>query len=394
MSTKRGIARLLTASCLLTLAACREGPDPFILEQTPFDTTGGARLTYNIGDDRAPVWNKAGDSIYYAAESFPPFRSTPGLLLAAPANGGVVSPLLEVRQLRSTRRLWLTGASLAPDGRTAAFVDLVDVSTGSGCEFVCRPVGVDTVDSEPQLTRGVLRVTQLGPTSVSDVDTVHVPFQGRELVAAPNPFGLPGIWEMRAFPFQRRFSLFGSHVFRPRWSPDGRRLVYSDGLRLLIHDTQTRQTTPLPNTRDAIFPAWSPNGDWIAFSQLARTDSTTFDCICIERRLGIVLELHERVVYHDTELGEARLKLVRPDGSQQRDIGTGETPAWTPDGQSLVFRRFNSLWRAALDGTQAAPIVNTDFGIEPAVSPDGRRVAFARFNEAHYDIWVVPLRAQ
>jgi Tol biopolymer transport system component len=199
---------------------------------------------------------------------------------------------------------------------------------------------------------------------------------------------------MRAFPFQRRFSNFGHHIFRPSWAPDGRRVVYSDGLQLLIYDRQSRQTTPIANTRDAIYPAWSPDGAWIAFAQLARTDSVSFDCTCIERRLGIVVELHNRVVYRDTPLGEARLKLVRPDGSEQRDVGNGEMPAWTPDSRSLVFRRGLSLWRAAIDGTQAAAILNTEFGEEPAVSPDGQRVAFARLNEVQYDIWVVPLRTQ
>jgi Tol biopolymer transport system component len=77
-----------------------------------------------------------------------------------------------------------------------------------------------------------------------------------------------------------------------------------------------------------------------------------------------------------------------------RDLGTGETPAWTPDGQGLVFRRADDLWRSLSDGSQAARILNTSFGEEPSVSPDGQRVAFARLNELHYDIWVVPLRTQ
>jgi hypothetical protein len=392
MIISKQLVKPLTIAAIL-LAGCREGASPFLLEQTPFDTVAGARLTYSIGDDRSPVWNKAGDSVYYAAEGYPPYRASPGLLLAAPARGGVVSPLLEVRQLHSTRGLWLTGPTIAPDGSTAAFIDLVDVASGTGCWFECNTRG-DTTLSEPRLAVGVLRVTTLHPNSVTDIDTLRIPFEGRLLVSAPNPFGLPGIWEMRALPFQRRFLSRGSFVFRPSWSPDGRRIVYSDGLQLLIHDTQTRTTTPIPNTTDGIYPAWSPNGEWIAFSQLARTDSTTFDCLCIERRLNVVLEVHQRTVYRPTEFGDARLKLIRPNGTDQRDIGAGETPAWGPDSQFLLFHRANELWRAALDGTQAARILNTDFGEEPSVSPDGKYVAFARLNEVHYDIWVVPLRTQ
>lgn len=393
MTKNQTIASAVAFAAALTLSACREGPSAFLLEQTPFDSVGGGRLTYNIGDDRSPVWNKTGDSVYYAAEGYPPFRPSPGLLLAAPMNGGVVAPLLEVRQLRSTRGLYLTGATIAPDGTTAAFIDLVDVTSGSGCAFRCNTLA-DTTLSEPPLAVGVLRVTTLHPNSVTDIDTLRIPFTGRDLIAAPNPFGLPGIWEMRALPFQRRFLRHGSFIFRPSWEPDGRRIVYSDGLRLLIHDTQTRQTAPIPNTIDAIYPAWSPDGQWIAFSQLERRDSTTFDCLCINERLGIILEAHERTVYAHTEFGDARLKLIRPDGTDVRDIGAGETPAWTPDGQSLVFRRADQLWRSALDGTQAVRILNTSFGEEPSVSPDGQRVAFARLNELHYDIWVVPLRTQ
>ena len=394
MMKKSEMTRGLILAIALLSTSCRDGLEPFILEKTPFDTAGGGRLTYSLGDDRSPVWNKAGDSIYYAAESYPPFRDTPGLLLAAPAIGGIVSPLMEVRQLRSTRRLWWTGATIAPDGNTAAFIDLIDVSPGAGCPLMTCSTTGDTTLSEPRLSMGVLRVSSMDRNSVSDVDTLRIPFQGRTLLSKPNPFGLPGIWQMRAFPFQRRFLRHGSYVFRPSWAPDGRRLVYSDGLQLHIFDTQTNQTTPIPNTQDAIYPAWSPSGDWIAFSQLERRDSTSFDCLCIEPRLNIILEAYERTVYGHTEFGDARLKLIRPNGTEARDLGTGETPAWTPDGQNLVFRRGDDLWRTLLDGSQAARILNTSFGEEPSVSPDGQRLAFARLNELHYDIWVVPLRTQ
>ena len=90
--------------------------------------------------------------------------------------------------------------------------------------------------------------------------------------------------------------------------------------------------------------------------------------------------------------------MIRPDGTGAQTLGIGEAPAWTPDGQSLVFQRNDQLWRSARDGTGATPLPNTSFAYEPAISPNGQWLAFSRNQEGDdrsshllkpYDLWAV-----
>jgi Tol biopolymer transport system component len=374
----------------LVLTACRDGASPFMIERTPFDTAGGLRLTYSVGHDRAPAWNEAGDSIYYVAQGvYSPFRRSPGLLLAVPDEGGAATVMLPTRQLGSVNVLWLASPAVSPTGNTVAFVHVVDVAIPvSGCEFFCSTA--DTGFTQATLLASVIRVATLDPTSVRDLDTIRISFGARIFDEGNSDHGLDGKWIISAYPYQRRFGREGAQIFRPSWSPNGRQLVYSDGLQLIVYDTDTKQSRALPNTTDAIYPAWSPTGEWIAFAKMLRTDSVAAECLCISPRSGLISEEHERMIYNETPVGQTNLILVRPDGSQQLSLGTGDMPAWTPDGASLVFRRGMALWKSLADGSNAQEIPGTLAGQEPAVSPDGRRLAFARL-AASLDIWVVPL---
>jgi TolB protein len=54
----------------------------------------------------------------------------------------------------------------------------------------------------------------------------------------------------------------------PSWSPDGRRLAYSNGIGIAVFDLERGQTQTLTNCSNCygdMFPAWSPDGKQIAF---------------------------------------------------------------------------------------------------------------------------------
>lgn len=48
-------------------------------------------------------------------------------------------------------------------------------------------------------------------------------------------------------------------------SPDGRRLVFPRSAGLLVHDFESGRQLPLDGTAEAMFPFWSPDGQWIGF---------------------------------------------------------------------------------------------------------------------------------
>jgi Tol biopolymer transport system component len=223
----------------------------------------------------------------------------------------------------------------------------------------------------------MLRVRTLNSAPAAEM-RVPIQFSTRSLT---NPI---------AHPFQRQYERDRSQIFRPSWSPDGTRLVFSDGQQLLLWTPGDAAATPIPNTQDGVWPAWSPEGDVIAFTRLFREGSHTVDCTCANPSGSQPLQ---RVVYHDRNQRTGELITIRPDGSDARNLGVGEAPAWTTDGDFILVGRDNEISRIAADGSSATLVPNTAFGFEPALSPDGRWLAFSRRTAPalpkDYDIWVV-----
>ena len=374
----------------IALVACREADDFAIPDPFAGVSADTGQHTWNVEADAMPAWNARSDSVYYSARSYPGFPEVGGLLLKVPRGTGRASLLLE--SLQGVRPVpWLSAPALAPNKQSVAFVELTEVYDAS---VICT-AGVrcplpqfssaDTTYASTPLVRGVLRVRPLsGGTEAS----LPVAFAGKD--------GDDRI----AHPFQRQYERDRVEIFRPSWSPDGTRLVFSDGLQLYIWRVGEGSATPIPNTNDGVLPAWHPTSDLIAFTRLLRGSTFTITCAC--NRVGRVdpVERHRRVIYNDGGTRIGNLFTIRPDGTQLRSLGEGEGPAWTPNGAMLLFQRDHHLYRSAADGTNAVLIPNTELGYEPAVSHDSRWLAFSRYMgrqrlagdpnvDQNYNIWVI-----
>jgi tol-pal system beta propeller repeat protein TolB len=166
--------------------------------------------------------------------------------------------------------------------------------------------------------------------------------------------------------------------FQPAWSSDGSRIVFGsarDGDEdiFVMNADGTEETKLTHNTFDDVLPAWSPDGTKIAFSS---------------RRQG-----------------NTDIYLMNADGSGEARFTRNEAgdmnPDWSPDGSLLVFQsnRRQSNWdiySMHVDGEGLTRLTRSS-ALEwaPAWSPDGTKITFtlARYRRDVEDIVILDLES-
>src|SRR5918999_3667321 len=183
----------------------------------------------------------------------------------------------------------------------------------------------------------------------------------------------------------------GQIVFRRYFDPDQTKgalfVMNPDG-------SHVRQITHPPNGWRDDGPAWSPDGQRIAFHR-QRTDESTSRIMLLNPQTG-----NTRQVTHSI-----------PQGKQcSSQCLTGLDPAFSPEGDSLSFHRIanvdkacceiEGIWIIGTDGSDPHQLTNVDPKL-PAVfadwssafSPDGKMLVFDRLRKAdeRHAIFVQPI---
>ena len=143
------------------------------------------------------------------------------------------------------------------------------------------------------------------------------------------------------------------------WSPGGRRIVYTvrRGRSSTIDVIGASGGTPRVLAENALNPAWSPDGHWIAYSAPNPHDRTDYD-----------------------------IWVMRPDGSHRTDVidatPTDWSPKWSPDGRRIAFtgrlENHGGVYLADVNGAGIQSFMRGSSDTNEAFgwSPDGSRILF------------------
>lgn len=242
----------------------------------------------------------------------------------------------------------------------------------------------------------------------------------------------PELWMLNADGSQHRFFVKGSG---PRWSPDGKRILYlaegePKGNQIFVRwvdadgpATQVTHSTEAPRS-----PKWSPDGRSIAFSMFV-AEKLSLPISMPPEPKGAKWTAPPRYVeglhYRQDQVGFledgfTHLFVVPADGGTERpltsgkwNVGAGELRGaasidWTPDSQSIVFNavrdadadlKYDTSYLYVVDVATGAIrdlVTRPGFWGRPTVSPDGRFVAFSGYattgrSYTVEDLHVVPI---
>jgi TolB protein len=217
-----------------------------------------------------------------------------------------------------------------------------------------------------------------------------------------------------------RFASYDS----PRWSPNGKRILYTRSPDSNVGDLYTMDANG-KHVREVSFTgtdfeaAWSPDGRQIAFTSGLDSGTSplyTMDAVGTNRR-AIVADQAEldgaawspdgtRIAYQAYFFGAPpspdEIWTVAPDGGDPQELSQpgvaydDDWPAWSPDGRQVAFVSDRSgdsdIWVMNADGTNPHDLTNHPANdVTPTWSPDGRKIAFAsdRAEKNHLDIYLM-----
>ena len=345
-----------------TLAYIAERDGVMQMMARNLESSRSVQLTRAVADCRNPLWSADGSRVYYIS-----LAGSQDSLWSVSSAGG--NPQLELRNVAV--------ATLSPDG--SALVFLRDEGAYEMRAWVSTPVGHEPTPfgASLLLTSGGISTMRFSPDGtriafwLNSVRNDASPDDRPTFVVADYP---SGAW--RETPALARVSR--PHPFA--WMPDNRHIVFgadlfgrSLGTHLWLADTESGAFEALTASSTSEYePAVSPDGHKVAFV----ADASHYDVVEVPVDGGPVVDR-------------------RANASDDSD------PVWSPTGRQYAYVTNRAgdrgIWLSDTDGAVDVPLVvarafrtETSLLSRPAFSPDGQRLVYQRRDPAGYALWVTP----
>jgi Tol biopolymer transport system component len=366
-------------------------------------------LTAGSGSNFRPTWSPDGQWIAFSSDRNMSIQRTAGqfeLLQAASvyvmrADGSALRKLSDASKFAGSPK-W------SPDGKRVIFYEM-EIKDTYLARRLGRGVPIESQIASVDIATGARVEHTSGPGVKVSPQFLAAERIGYLLKTGPQA-GLAMTSGEQCTPGQMRspsWSPDGKWVVYHKWSYGGRRqndslfsldpefeLAYSDPFPAFSHDgkklaVSNRGTGPgsipsisvmNPDGTDtkrifnqeagqALMPEWSPKDDWIVFG-------TGF--------------------YFFDRDKPARIMLLRPDGSQLREITKGPVnsgfASWSPDGKRLVYR----VWGEPEHGLRIMDLekgtsiqLTNGYDNFPCWSPKEDFIAFTSFREGNYNVYTI-----
>jgi dipeptidyl aminopeptidase/acylaminoacyl peptidase len=205
----------------------------------------------------------------------------------------------------------------------------------------------------------------------------------------------------------------------PRWSPDGKRLLYisgeEDSAQIYCRWMDTGQTARLSRVagapRDIV---WSPDGRYIAFSMFVASPTKTFVSLPPKpegaewaKPAKVIRKLNYRSDGRGyLKDGYSHIFVLPAEGGTPRQITSGDfnhhSPHWT-SGHSLVFTanrhadweyqpRNSEIYQVEVSSRAITALTDREGpDHSPVISPDGKRIAYLGYDDRYQGYQVTRL---
>jgi eukaryotic-like serine/threonine-protein kinase len=399
------------------VAAIRESSEAKARPRTPRMPSGVTvaprrltQLTLSRGLEESPVFSPSGDAIAYGAD----VGGVRKIFVRSAAGGGETA--VTTGRFDDIQPAW------SPDGGSILFVR----ARREGRKLEPGVLFGEHVDGDVwTVDRATGRETKLVEDAYNPVfspDGTRIacdaPWAGQRRIWTVDPLGHN--------PRQVTSDVSEAIVHvRPRFSPDGRRIVFQSrestkfDVRIVDLATQKLQWVTNDLFQD-LQPVWSPSGRYIYFASY-RTGGLNLWRIAVttsgkprggprQITTGAGQDLEPSLSPDGSRLAFAIRRqnasiwtlpvdpaTGRPTGAPRETIATNREDsraAWSPDGRSIAFNSDRTgdmnIWLQGPGGGPPRPLTHGPGGdYQAAWSPDGRTIAFFSSRAGSPDIWTV-----